>query len=108
MKGKILLWLLVTVVLIGWDYYHHRDGRKSLIASATFVWIATLATAGMTMRSIVPLFAVHYLLIIAAWAALLLYLWRRTYVWWAFLLPLGTVALLVGLNFLEGSRYDSF
>ena len=106
MKGKIILWLLVTLVAIGWEYYRHRNLRKTLIASGTFVWIATAATLGMTMRAILPLFAAHYVVILVAWAALLFYLWRDKYFWWAFALPVLTILTFVGLNFLEGSRYE--
>ena len=106
MKGKIIVWLVITLVAIGWEYYHHRNLRKTLIASATFVWIATAATLGITMRPILPLFAVHYLTILFAWGALLFYLWKNKYLWWVFLLPILTMLTFVGLNFLEGSRYE--
>lgn len=106
MKGKIILWLLVTLVAIGWEYYHHRNLRKMLIASGTFAWIAAAATLGMTMRAIFPLFAVHYLAILLAWGALLFYLWKDKYFWWVFVLPVLTILTFVGLNFLEGSRYE--
>ena len=106
MKGKILFWLAVTVVLIGWDYYRHRNARKTLIASGTFIWIAVLATFGISMRPILPLFAVHYLVILASWGALMFYLWREVYLKWVFVLPLLTVIAYFGLNFIEGSRYE--
>lgn len=106
MKGKIILWLAVTVVVIGWDYYRHRNVRKTLIASGTFVWIATLATFGISMRTVLPLFAVHYVTILAAWGALMYYLWRGLYLRWVFVLPLVTAFAYFGLNFLEGSRYE--
>jgi len=50
MKGKILFWLIATVV-----------------------YIASMATVGITMRTILPLFAVHYLAILASWVALIYY-----------------------------------
>ena len=106
MKGKIIFWLAVTLVAIGWEYYRHRNLRKTLIASGTFAWIATAATLGMTMRAILPLFAAHYLVIVFAWAALLWYLWRDKYLWWVFVLPVLTLLTFLGLNFLEGSRYE--
>jgi len=106
MKGKIIFWLAATLILIGWEYYRHRDLRKSLIAFGTFVWIASMATVGITMRPVLPLFAVHYLLILVAWGALVFYLFRGKYLWWVFLLPAVTVLTFLGLNFLEGSRYE--
>jgi len=106
MKGKIILWLIATVVFIGWDYYRHGDLRKSLIASGVMVYIASMATVGITMRPILPLFAVHYLVILASWVALIYYVWRGRMLWWVLLLPLLSVAAFVGLNFIEGSRYE--
>jgi hypothetical protein len=107
MKGKIILWLVLTLVIIGWDYYKNRNGRKTFTAFGTFVWISSLATVGITMRPVLPLFAVHYILILAAWAGLMFYLWRGKYYWWIFALPVLTLLAFVGLNFLEGSRYES-
>ena len=106
MKGKIILWLIATVVWIGWDYYRHGDLRKSLIASAVMIYIGSMATVGITMRPILPLFAVHYLTIVASWAVLVYYVWRGKMFWWVLVLPLLSVAAFVGLNFIEGSRYE--
>ncbi len=105
MKGKIIFWLIATVLFIGWDYYRHGDLRKSLIASGVMIYIASMATVGITMRPILPLFAVHYLVILASWVALIYYVWRGSMLWWVLLLPLLSVAAFVGLNFIEGSRY---
>jgi hypothetical protein len=105
-KGKIVLWLIVTIVWIGWDYYRRGNLPKSLIASATMIYIASMAVVGMTMRPILPLFAVHYLAILASWVVLLYYVWRGKMFWWVLVLPLLSVAAFVGLNFLEGSRYE--
>ena len=106
MKGKIILWLAATLILIGWEYYRHRNLRKSLIAFGTFVWIASMATVGITMRPVLPLFAVHYLSILLSLGALIYYLLRGKYLWWVFLLPAVTVLTFLELNFLEGSRYE--
>ena len=104
MKGKILFWLIATVVYIGWDYYRRGDLRKSLIASGVMVYIASMATVGITMRAILPLFAVHYLTILAAWVALIYYVWRGKMVWWVLGLPLVSVAAFVGLKGTSNNR----
>ncbi len=106
MKGKIILWLVLTLALIAWDYYKTRDIRKSFTAFGTFVWISSLAMLGVTMRPVLPVFAVHYILILISWGGLIFYLWRGKYYWWIFALPALTVLVFIGLNFLEGSRYE--
>ncbi len=70
MKGKIIIWLAGTLLLVGLEYYRKRDLRKSLIASGTFAWIASMATVGITLRPILPLFALHYLLVLLSWGSL--------------------------------------
>jgi len=105
MTGRLFLWLLLTLAAIGLDFKARRDPKKSLTALATFVWILSVAAAGLTMRAVLPFFVPHLLLIAAAWAALLYYLWRGRYLWWVFLLPLGTLGLFVLFDFMEGARY---
>ncbi len=105
MGGKILLWLVLTIVWIGWDYYRHGQLRKTLIASGVMIYIASMATLGMTMRPIVPLFVAHSLAIVASWVALIYYVGSGKLYWWVLALPLLSVAAFVGLNYLEGSRY---
>ena len=102
--GRILLFVLLTLGLIALDWYRRRDWRKSLIALGTFLWIASLAMMGLTMRAILPLFLAHTVLLALAWLALLFYLYKERYLWWAFLLPAATLLLFVALNFFEGSR----
>jgi len=105
MKGKIIIWLAGTLLLVGLEYYRKRDLRKSLIASGTFAWIASMATVGITLRPILPLFALHYLLVLLSWGALIYYLLWGKYLWWMLILPIVTVLAFLGLNFLEGARY---
>ncbi len=106
MKGKIIVWLVLTIILIGWDFYRHRDIGKTFTAFGTFVWISSMAVIGITMRPVLPIFAAHYILILISWAALVYYLWRGKYYWWIFALPVLTVLVFIGLDFLEGSRYE--
>jgi len=107
MKSKIILWIVVTVVLIAWDYYRHKNKIKTITAAGTFVWISSLATVGITLRTILPLFVVHYALILFSWVALMYYLWKGRYYWWVFALPALTLLTYLGLNFVQGSRYEA-
>jgi len=104
--GRVIFFVLLTLGLIGLDWYRRRDWRKSLMALGTFLWIASLAMMGLTMRAILPLFLAHAVLLALAWLALLFYLYKERYLWWAFLLPAATLLLFVALNYLEGSRYE--
>ena len=104
--GRLVAWILLTLALIALDAYRRKDLRKSLIALGSFALILGFAAMGLNMRAILPLFVAHILLILFAWSALLYYLLRGRYYWWAFWLPALSLALFVGLNFLEGSRYE--
>ena len=104
--GRIIAWIVLTLALIALDAYRRRDLRKSLVALASFALILGFAAMGLNMRAILPLFVAHTLLILFAWSALLYYLLRGRYYWWAFWLPALSLALFVGLNFMEGSRYE--
>ncbi len=104
--ARVVLFILFTLALIGLDWYRKHNNKKSLIALGTFIWIASLAILGLSMRAIIPLFIIHTLLLAFAYIALLFYLYKERYIWWAFLLPLLTPLLFISLNYLEGSRYE--
>jgi len=104
--SRLIFWILLTLGLIALEYWKRRRWRRTLLAAASFGWILSLGFAGMTLRPILPLFALHLTLLALAWGALLYYLYRGRYLWWAFAAPLGSLALFWILNFLEGSRYE--
>ncbi|WP_456392821.1 hypothetical protein [Nitratifractor sp.] len=105
--SRLILWIVLTLGLIALEYFRRREWRRSLVALGTFAWIVGLGFAGMTMRAVLPFFALHIVLLILAWGALVYYLYARRYLWWAFLLPLASLGLFVLFNFLEGSRYEN-
>lgn len=104
--GRVVFFVLLTLGLIALEWYYRRDWRRSAVALGTFLFLSSLAMMGLTMRAIIPLFLTHVVLLAIAWLALLYYLYRGRYLWWAFLLPVATLLLFLGLNFLEGSRYE--
>ena len=104
--GRAVLFVLLTLGLIALEWYRRRDWRRSLIALGTFLFLSSLAMMGLTMRAVIPLFLMHLVLLALGWLALLYYLYRGRYLWWVFLLPVMTLLLFLGLNFLEGSRYE--
>jgi len=104
--SRLILWIVLTLGLIAWEYHRHRAWRRTLLATGTFVWILSLAAVGLTMRTVLPFFAAQVLSVFLAWGALLYYLYARRYLWWAFLLPLLPIGLFILFNFFEGSRYE--
>jgi len=104
--SRLILWILLTLGLIAWEYHRRREWRRTLLALGSFVWILSLAAMGLTMRAVLPFFAAHLVLIVLAWGALVYYLYSRRYLWWAFLLPLLTLGLFLLFNYIEGSRYE--
>ena len=104
--SRLILWILLTLGLIGLEYWKRREWRRTLLATGSFLWILSLAVVGVTMRAVLPFFAAHILLIIVAWGALLYYLYRRRYLWWAVALPALTPLFFWLFNFFEGSRYE--
>jgi hypothetical protein len=104
--SRLILWILLTLGLIALEYSRRREVKRSLIALGIFVWILSLAVAGMTMRAVLPFFLAHILLILFAWGALLYSLYARRWLWWAFALPALTPLLFYLFDLFDGSRYE--
>ncbi|ADV45453.1 hypothetical protein [Nitratifractor salsuginis] len=105
--GRLYLLILLTLGAVALEYYFRRDWRKSLIALGSFLLLIGWAILGMTMRTVIPLYLTHLTLIAIGWFALIFYLLKGRYLWWAYWLPALTLLVFVGLNFFEGSRYES-
>ena len=103
---RLILIALITIGAIAWDYSRRHDIKKSIIAIAALIAIFAMAFAGGVMRAVLPLFLLHILAVIAAWGALMWYLIKGKFYFWALLFPLLTIALFVIMNFMEGSRYE--
>ena len=106
MITRLILIVLITIAAIAWDYSKRHDVKKSSIAVAAFIAIFAMAFAGGVMRAILPLFLLHILAVITAWGALMWYLIKGKFYFWALFFPLATIALFVIMNFMEGSRYE--
>ena len=106
MTARLVLFITVTLLLIAFDWYRHKEWRKSVLATVCFVWLLCLAFAGFVMRPILPLFVLHIVFVLAGWLALMWYLFKGRFIWWVFMLPVLSMALFVLLNFMEGSRYE--
>jgi len=103
MKGMIILAILATLGLIAIDFYRHRDWKKLLISLGVFGVILTLAGLGNMVRSVIPIFIAHFVLIVIAWGAMLFYIFRDKLFWPVILSPLATILLFVLLERVIGS-----
>jgi len=103
---RIYIAILITFIAIGIDYYIRRDFKKSLIASGSFLVLLSLFAIGNALRTILPLFLAHITLILIGWASLFYYLIRGRYIWWSYFLGVITILIFLGLNFIDGSRYE--
>jgi len=104
MKGMIIIGILLTVAIIALKYYRSRDWRVALISLGAFAAILTLSGLGAMTRSVIPLFIAHFVLIVVAWGALLLYIFRGRLYWQVILSPSITILLFVVMEKLIGSR----
>jgi len=103
MKGMIILAILVTIGLIGLDFYRHRNWKKLLISLGLFATVLTLAGLGNMLRSVIPIFIAHLVLIVIAWGALLLYVLRSSLYLPMILAPLVTIPLFLLMERVIGS-----
>ncbi len=105
--GRLYLLILLTLGAVALEYYLRRDWKKSLRALASLLLLISWIILGMTMRTIIPLYLIHLTLIAFGYFALILYLFKGRYIWWAFFLPAISLLIFIGMNFLEGSRYEA-
>jgi hypothetical protein len=106
MKALVILVVLVTLAIIIYKYTKDKDLKKLLIALSTFGMIISLAIMGNLTRPIIPIFIAHTILIIGAWGAGVLYLFKEKYYWWVILSPLLTIGLFLLLELLTGSGHE--
>jgi len=106
MKVLIVVAILFTLAIIFVQYKRRRDLKKLLLILATFATILSLAIVGNLTRQIIALFMAHIVLIILAWGALFVYIWKDKYYWTLLFSPLVTIALFLLLELLTGSGHE--
>ncbi len=106
MKALLVLAILATFGLIFLRYRRDKALRALLIAIASFIAIIALGIMGNITRPVIPFFLAHILLVVFAWGALLYYVVRRRYLWWAIFSPAVTIILFVIWSLIAGSRYE--
>ena len=103
MKGMIIVAIFLTLGFVALDFYRHRNWKKILISLGAFAVILTLAGLGNMLRTVIPLFIAHFVLIVVAWGALLFYIFRDRFYWQAILTPAVTILLFLLLERVIGS-----
>ena len=103
MKAMIIVAILLTIGIIGLDFYRHHNWKKLLISLGIFGVILTLAGLGNMVRSVIPIFIAHFILIVIAWGTLLLYIARGKLYWPLVFSPLVTILLFVLMERMIGS-----
>lgn len=103
MKALIIIAIVITILSIGISFYRSRNWKKLLISLGLFTLILTLAGLGNMTRSIVPLFIAHFVLILSAWGALILYILRDKIYWQVIVSPFVTIIIFLILERLIGS-----
>jgi len=106
MKALIILVVLATLAMIFYTFTKDKNIKKLLISLATFGAIITLAVMGNLTRPIVPIFIAHMILVIGAWGAGVVYLFKSKYYGWIIFSPLLTIGLFLLLELLTGSGHE--
>ena len=103
MKAMIILAILATLGLVAFDFRRHHDWKRVLISLGVFAIILTFAGLGNMLRTVIPLFIAHFILIVIAWGALLSYLFGKRLFWPVIFSPLVTILFFLLLERVIGS-----
>ena len=103
MKAMIILAILLTLLSIGVSFYRNKNKKKFLISLGLFAIVATWVGLGAMTRTGVPLYIAHFVLVVIAWGALMLYIMREKLYWLFLLSPIATLLLFVVTEKLLGS-----
>lgn len=99
----IILSILATLAMIAISFYRHHDWKKLLMSLVVFALLLTLAGLGNMVRSVVPLFIAHVVLIVIAWGTLWFYIARGKLYWPLIFSPIVTILLFILMEKVIGS-----
>ena len=93
MKYLLILAPLIVAALT-YVMYKEDGSIKKLIISFLLLWaVITLAIVGNIMRSITPLFLMHMVAIVVAYAGTIYYVLKARFLWLALLAPVMTMLI---------------
>jgi len=107
MKTLIMLAIVATFATAFLLYRRDKEIRKLCITWGSFSLMLYLLWVGFRVSiAIFPLKIATLLLGVFSWGALLYYMFRRRYLWWAIYAPLLVPLLFILFSLLGGSRYE--
>jgi len=105
--SRVIILVLITLTVIFLQYKKEKNIKKSLIATALFIYLLVVGYSGyILMRIVPPLVFAHLIAVIAGYIAIFYYLFKNKLYIYIFLAPLITIAIYFSLNYVEGSRYE--
>jgi len=107
MKTLIMLAIAATFAMTFVRYRRSGDLRKLVVTLGTFSLVLYILWIGFRVSiTIFPLKVATLLSGLFSWGALLYYMFRGRYLWWALYAPLLIPILFVVFSLLGGSRYE--
>ncbi|SFV58907.1 hypothetical protein MNB_SV-6-1103 [hydrothermal vent metagenome] len=103
MKGLIIIGILITFGLIALNFYRTKGWKKLSISLAIFTIVLIFVGLSPMVRTVVPIFIAHLLLIVIAWGGVLYYIFRTKLYLPVILSPLATIALFLIMERVIGS-----
>ena len=107
MKGLLVLAIILSAIVIFIHWKRKRDNKKTLIAAASLVFVLSLGFMGFITRSVMPIFLLHIILVISAWACIFWYILKDKYYWWVIASPIVSICLFLVMELLTGSGSES-
>ena len=105
--GRLVAFILLVLAFIAFDWYKKRENKKTVFALLLFSYLIGVSYSGAILtRPILPLFILHIIFIVVSYIGLFTYIVKRRFLWYLFLLPLLSIALTFGINYMEGSRFE--
>ncbi|CAA6817239.1 MAG: Unknown protein [uncultured Sulfurovum sp.] len=105
MKTLVIIAVLVTLVIVFFQFSRNKDLKKLLLSLATFGLVVALAIIGNLTRPVIAIYIAHMILVLGAWGGLMVYVFKGKYYWWLIFSPVVTIGLFLLLELLTGSGH---
>ena len=107
MFAKVIIFTLLNLLLIAFEYKKSKNIKKSIITTTLLIYILLMGYIGFfALKAYLPLKFIHFIILIFDYFAFIFYLFKNKLYWQIFLLPIITVAIYFSLDFIAGSRYE--
>ena len=103
MKGLIIIGILITFGLIVFNFYRSKEWKKFSISIAIFTILLIFVGLSPMVRTVVPIFIAHLILILISWSGVLYYVIRGKLYLQVILSPAVTLILFLVLERVVGS-----